>query len=922
MASFRHPERFILLEPSCDIHLAMEGLPAAKRAVALRVFAGVPDAVASLFALQDVMVDPEFDFFPLDQAIVRFDNATRSLTPLTPGTVHMQVRYLDPVTPDLYFYVVARIQVHKKINGWWFGNTSLSVFKDNGMAHSQPSIYALFDKDEPGGGVVADITAHNYVDLTVDNPAICRLDTSFPDGKFRDRLRGLSEGETRLRGALMGQNRDIPVNVVNLRNLQIDPLRPVLKRENLFNAAVPRAERHNILFLAEGFSGSDENNVPFTEQTDPFRQAVTKASHIMFDSSRHQPYPLLKDGFNLWSHRETSRESGLTIGPELSVDGIPIPPKLTPVIPPGVTVPANLQPYDLDKLMRLVGLPAHADTGRTAAELKEIWNQAVSIPKTLGFIPDLAFDNVIEGWKRMIPRGIPQAIDSFYGMILGRRRGERDSAAQPRVEMVSTPAAGDPQRNDKIKILGQRMFEWYAPDELTHIILLDPRRYAPEYRTLSTKQFGLDVLISHIVKFADGSAAAQSPDHNVGKLWDMLTRPDPAAQSRQINSAGLVCMLVHCEHDGAAANPNAMVRVSIGPNRLVKSNFTSNDPNIRPLSLERKVKPKYSKVADFLAHEFGHCFNLGDEYERNRVPVNGDTEKKDNLTFVSTIQVPPPAAGHDPNFPIPIDPGKIKWATLHRIAIADMLVHKSTINGSQIVARLLNVSTDAERTKWEPIRAKWQQVKDQQVKDPAKKVFLRKFKPVNGDPKQLPVNPDELYSDLTIDAVNADGTVTLSGRANPVEFPAGSVLYMPKRDKANNLLTMVEPPVLEYMSTTRWKSGDNAFPVGVALTENHNKNVTGRADAASDEKDSPPDIPNYKKPCSSYKVLGLYEGGGAFAINTYRPAGACKMRNQDASDGEGEFCFLCKYLIVNSVDPGKHPVLDERFYPRKKRWWR
>ena len=121
------------------------------------------------------------------------------------------------------------------------------------------------------------------------------------------------------------------------------------------------------------------------------------------------------------------------------------------------------------------------------------------------------------------------------------------------------------------------------------------------------------------------------------------------------------------------------------------------------------------------------------------------------------------------------------------------------------------------------------------------------------------------------------------------------------------------------MTAHRWKSGDNTFPLGVALTENFNKDdnpLTG--DEASDGKDTPPDIPQFDKPCDEYKVIGLYEGGGAATVKVYRPAGACKMRSQQAADGEGEFCFVCKYLIVNRFDPTRHAELDAKFYPKKK----
>src|SRR4051812_22580711 len=136
---------FIIIEPSCDIHMVLNGLPAGKRDLKLHVFQGTPDPATNRFVIEAVAANLEFDFFPLNQTVVRFNIPSRSLTPLAAGIVYMQVRFLDPARQTQYHYLVARIQVHNRIDGWWFGNNSLSIFRDPDVAHSQPSIYALFD---------------------------------------------------------------------------------------------------------------------------------------------------------------------------------------------------------------------------------------------------------------------------------------------------------------------------------------------------------------------------------------------------------------------------------------------------------------------------------------------------------------------------------------------------------------------------------------------------------------------------------------------------------------------------------------------------------------------------------------------------------------------------------------------------------
>jgi hypothetical protein len=52
----------------------------------------------------------------------------------------------------------------------------------------------------------------------------------------------------------------------------------------------------------------------------------------------------------------------------------------------------------------------------------------------------------------------------------------------------------------------------------------------------------------------------------------------------------------------------------------------------------------------------------------------------------------------------------------------------------------------------------------------------------------------------------------------------------------------------------------------------------------------------------------------------YRPAGLCKMKMLgNPTTGDIEFCHVCKYLIVNRVNPALHPLLDAKHYPTPKK---
>jgi hypothetical protein len=164
--------------------------------------------------------------------------------------------------------------------------------------------------------------------------------------------------------------------------------------------------------------------------------------------------------------------------------------------------------------------------------------------------------------------------------------------------------------------------------------------------------------------------------------------------------------------------------------------------------------------------------------------------------------------------------------------------------------------------------------------------------------------PNHLAVDLLVlRIIEADGAIVLNpvgapGQPLPVAFPAGSLLYVPRLDDAGSPVMVADPHVIEQVRVRH-----------EAL--NRDKDTT----KVNKEPDHPVQIFNLNPPCKSYRMIGVYEGGYYFAGGIYRPAGACKMRGSQSGGGEGEFCFVCKWLIVNRVDPSLHPQLDHHHYP-------
>jgi hypothetical protein len=64
-------------------------------------------------------------------------------------------------------------------------------------------------------------------------------------------------------------------------------------------------------------------------------------------------------------------------------------------------------------------------------------------------------------------------------------------------------------------------------------------------------------------------------------------------------------------------------------------------------------------------------------------------------------------------------------------------------------------------------------------------------------------------------------------------------------------------------------------------------------------------------------IIGIYEGGSYHDCGVYRPAGRCRMRS--GYQKTIPFCHVCRYLIVDRVDPTLHGALDaiyEKQYPK------
>ncbi|MET0793621.1 MAG: M64 family metallopeptidase, partial [Polyangiaceae bacterium] len=142
------------------------------------------------------------------------------------------------------------------------------------------------------------------------------------------------------------------------------------------------------------------------------------------------------------------------------------------------------------------------------------------------------------------------------------------------------------------------------------------------------------------------------------------------------------------------------------------------------------------------------------------------------------------------------------------------------------------------------------------------------------------------------------------------EFPAGSIVYAPTR-----------APDVAYDAT--------AYPYAEVIAKNIREHIThrvgtGQPGALATGGDFP-QVPDYSGftfphcfPTAQYpRVVALYEGGIGNNTGVFHPTGDCMMSDQDSGS---QFCHVCKYMLVDAIDPSKHYFLDreyDRFYPQR-----
>jgi hypothetical protein len=840
----------LIVFPHCDMHVALN--QPATRALPFRVFHQTLPGGSATYNLNDVTAACTYQVFapynPVGSRLTQFvtiDPAARTITGNQPGINLVVIQHNNR-------YIVVRIQVHDDVLGWWFGNSSITTALDAAVAHSQPSIYAHFSDDATGTDLVGDITGHGFVTLTSSSAGIFTVANANNEG----RLQGVSEGTAQLNGSFLGINQSIDVNVVDYTKARNNLA--IVRATDVANAS----EKHNILFLAEGFLPGDQSK---------FDRVVMEVTDSLFSQKRHEPYNTLEGGFNVFKAFQASKQDLVTCAFQVNDETAPSLATGVP-IPYNHRVSTNDATYTVSELVARVGLPLRNEAA-TPSDLKSRWaNQSLNLTATeKHYEPDRVDGTLIEVWRKSKSLGILEARDTFYGLMLGRRWADGVAGFGAAVTMPGTDSAADANLAPFIR----RVYEWFSRDP-TRLLTPDPRRHPPELHEYSSESRG-----ALIMQYLGGLHLAAPPNSPIGTEWV----PDGTFK----RSRGLIAMIVNdAMIGGANFNAKTVTANSLRRNSKLDFEYAASNTATKKVMQRRLsggIDPDLNDIINTVAHEFGHSFNLGDEYEEIRGDKPDAWDGFDNITSLNNVFSGPGSS--PPSGSRLIDPGKLKWFELLRIELSAALMADSSQQGGEI-----EVTIDRRQI------PRWVAAKAQ-----GREAYLRRIRiAAAGTQLPLAVGDADYLVRLEIGDINeSNGTIRLGGLELPPSpfpiFPKGSLLFVPRRDSGGNLVYVVEKQVRDFIA-------GNNLPLNKDTdTANVNK-----------DPDYPKDIPNFKPPCKSARLIGVYEGAFQGTGLVYRPAGDCKMRSQS-----GGFCHVCKWLITNRVDPALHDVIDRLFFPEAKK---
>jgi hypothetical protein len=313
------------------------------------------------------------------------------------------------------------------------------------------------------------------------------------------------------------------------------------------------------------------------------------------------------------------------------------------------------------------------------------------------------------------------------------------------------------------------------------------------------------------------------------------------------------------------------------------------------------------------AHELAHSWEIGDEYAATAGAATpdrlADADHRANLQPRDGLLEPD---GHGGTV---LSPARIKWGLWPRIAKAAVLLHRpERVPGTNRLSLQLvpvpgpALPRQAKLAKGDVVRLRTRDLS-------AVVRFTKPFAVTRVDGIELEIAPldGQPVHDVALDTYPAKSIVM-------------AAVQQPDPDPAHGDFGLVLG-LMTNGTTTRIGFTNNPLNAQPLVGEAPAPNDPQNRACANHILPLPTPATNFpnraapKPPLLSAFTIGLYENGGEFTCGIYRPTGICIMHSSEfeATGGKIEltdFCLVCRYAIVDAVDPRLHFEVEKDFRQR------
>lgn len=630
----------------------------------------------------------------------------------------------------------------------------------------------------------------------------------------------------------------------------------------------------NVLILPDGFREEDKG---------VFEEMARRLVADIRSSRSAEPYRsfLVNRSMNYFSSFIASREFGCSVLYELNplVPGALASPSPQPEVPPvtGAT--------ELGQLIYVVGLPIPADANLAVGDAITRWGKLYGDAFTTTVSASVLQGGLYARWTTLAGRTLAVEHDTALGMSYGLRTSAAFGSAQG--------------------VIGFNSFRAQASD--------------------------LRARLSTVAAVLD-NVGAQLP-----ALWKAPQDPDTDTFPTHKDNARVIILCAGLPAAGTTRPAINMAAVGLGGiiRPIAVKEFTpppsgpADGWNVLDVDPGTPTSQVEAAMLGTFLHEMSHGFACGDEYGGSDSPPDhtelGFTQAFGNIVLDSTLR------GASPNQNDPFDMAHAFWGAAPRIRAAGILVKSPEKLGSQYRITLTPKQAD-------PFKALGLKTGDP--------LFLRarpilpaitKLAPT-GSTLQPPDFTLGISPQLSFQGFDSSGgsddalLVTVAGGASLASTwnvpalipPFNPILLAPTLGKSGTPLPLLSPVLAQYFATggavpMSRSPGlacvpESSLPLDKAQTIPAQQTVNNMPNA----------ITNKVGIKFLSMVVGLYDGGAVTDCGVYHPTGYCAMRSSSQwvafrpkpyprlfrIGGTTEFCHVCRYLLIDVVDPTLHGFFD------------